>query len=628
MSLLEPTFLLLGLLAGPIILLYMLRLRRREVVVSSTMLWQKLLRDREANAPWQKLRRNLLLFLQLLILAALVFALARPFFFTSSLVQGNAIVLLDASASMQATDVAPSRFEAAKSEVSQLIDDLRGNNQMTLIHVGQTPSVLAAATDDRRALQQQLATAQPETSSANWEAAIALANGAAQGFREAQIFIVSDGGLPTTLPPLPHEPVYLPVGSSSENVALTALATRSTPAGTELFASVRNEGTQPQSVLLSISVDGLLFDSRRLTVAAGETNNAFWTLEAETAVIEARLNEQTADFLALDDAAWTIHNGGISNQTLLVTEGNLFLEQVLSVLPGLELFQAAPDSETVTTEAFDLMVFDAAPLPEPLPSSDLLIIHPQVDGAAGLDNPNGLFTPTAVFSDTIAVRVAESPLLQFVEWRDIHIQQAQGVEAAWAETLVAAEGGPLLLAGEQNGRRIAILTFDIRASDLPLQIAFPILMANITDWLRPSGVVATDGNLAPGRPVQLTPATATTALRVLKPDGSAWQQSIADAERLFFDETDQLGLYQVEQIDNNGSRLAGQFGVNLFSPAESAIAPIDTIQIGQTAVLPPQQTAIGQYELWPWLLSLAFILLLLEWWIYHRGTQLPTIKFR
>ena len=61
MSFLTPLFLLLGLLAGPIVLMYMLRLRRREITVSSTLLWQKLLRDREANAPWQKLRRNLLL---------------------------------------------------------------------------------------------------------------------------------------------------------------------------------------------------------------------------------------------------------------------------------------------------------------------------------------------------------------------------------------------------------------------------------------------------------------------------------------------------------------------------------------------------------------------------------------
>jgi hypothetical protein len=142
MSFLTPLFLALGLLAAPIIVLYMLRLRRREILVSSTLLWQKLLRDREANAPWQRLRRNLLLLLQLLILAALVLALARPFLPVPSVVSGSIVVLLDGSASMLATDVEPNRFEAAKKQVHSLIEELGGGDQMTLILVGRSPDVL------------------------------------------------------------------------------------------------------------------------------------------------------------------------------------------------------------------------------------------------------------------------------------------------------------------------------------------------------------------------------------------------------------------------------------------------------------------------------------------------------
>ncbi|MGB4871844.1 MAG: BatA and WFA domain-containing protein, partial [Candidatus Promineifilaceae bacterium] len=161
MSFLTPAFLLLGLLAVPIIVMYMLRLRRREVTVSSTLLWQKLLRDREANAPWQKLRRNLLLILQLLILAALVLALARPFLPSPSVITGSTVLLLDGSASMQATDAAPSRFAAAKTEAAQLIGDLSGGSQMTLIQVGHTPAVLASASSDKTALRRALDAAQP-----------------------------------------------------------------------------------------------------------------------------------------------------------------------------------------------------------------------------------------------------------------------------------------------------------------------------------------------------------------------------------------------------------------------------------------------------------------------------------
>src|SRR4026207_1193203 len=119
MAFLAPLALALSAFAAPIILLYMLRLRRRDVDVSSTMLWQQLLRDREANTPWQRLRRNLLLLLQLLILAALVLALARPFLPVPTVVSGSVVVLLDGSASMLATDVEPNRFEVAQGEVEK-----------------------------------------------------------------------------------------------------------------------------------------------------------------------------------------------------------------------------------------------------------------------------------------------------------------------------------------------------------------------------------------------------------------------------------------------------------------------------------------------------------------------------
>ena len=116
MPLLAPAALALGLLALPIVLLYRLRLRRREKPVSSTWLWRELVRDRAANAPWQRLRRNLLLLLQLLILAALVLALARPALPLPGLGGGNTIVLLDAPASMQAADgAAGTRFDAPLS---------------------------------------------------------------------------------------------------------------------------------------------------------------------------------------------------------------------------------------------------------------------------------------------------------------------------------------------------------------------------------------------------------------------------------------------------------------------------------------------------------------------------------
>ncbi len=620
MSFLTPIFLLLGLLAIPIIIMYMLRLRRREVLVSSTLLWQKLLRDREANAPWQKLRRNLLLILQLVILAMLVLALARPFLPVPSIVSGSVVVLLDGSASMFATDVEPTRFEVAKEEVVRLIGDLGGNSQMTIIKVGTTPTVLAPPTNDRNVLRQAIADAQPDPATADWQAAFALATGAAQGFRDARIVILSDGGLPDDLPPLPVESVYLPVGESGENLAISALATRETEDGIQLFAGVTNEGLIDRTALLSLSLDGMLFDSRRVTVPGKSSANLTWDLPVGTATIEAKLSDTEEDWLALDNIAWAVHEGGVTNRTLLVTDGNLFLEQVFSVLPGVEAFKTAPGSDMIS-EPFDLVVFDGVPLPDPVPQTDMLILNPQ-PGVANASSAGDIFTITGVFSDTTAVRLADSPLLQFVDWGEVHVRQAQDVAAPWAERLVDGAGGPLILAGERNGHRIAIITFDLRDSDLPLQIAFPVLMANITGWLSPGRAFATPTGLHPGDPVPIAPGAGTTAVSVLKPDGSRWLQKVGEAG-IIFTETEQPGLYAVNLRDSGGDRAAGSFAVNLFAPGESDIRPVDQIQIGQITVETAVAEDVGQRELWPWLLAVAVIVLIVEWWVHHRGTQLP-----
>src|SRR5947199_5124921 len=147
MGILIPTALALLALAIPIIIFYMLRLRREELSVSSSLLWRRALQDRTANAPWQRLRRNLLLLLQLLLLLLLVLTLARPFVFQDTIASGNLVVVLDGSASMQATDEdrGISRFDRARQEASKLIDGLQGNERMSLVWAGPTASIAAAA---------------------------------------------------------------------------------------------------------------------------------------------------------------------------------------------------------------------------------------------------------------------------------------------------------------------------------------------------------------------------------------------------------------------------------------------------------------------------------------------------
>ena len=593
----------------------MLRLRRREVTVSSTLLWQKLMRDREANAPWQKLRKNWLLILQLLILGLLVLALARPFLPVATVVNGNIVVLLDGSASMAATDVEPTRFGAAQSEVSKLIGELSGSDEMTLILVGQTPRVLASATNDRTILRSALEGAAVDAASGNWQAAFALATGASQGYRDAKIVIVSDGGISSELPPLPVEAIHVPIGVSMANLAITALATRETDEGVQLFTSVTNYGVLDQSTLLSLQLGDTLFDSKRIDVPADSSANFTWLLPADTTLIEARLSDQTDDNLPTDDIAWAVHEGGVSNNAVLITEGNIFLEQVYSALPGMSVVKAAPDAEL--TDTYDLYIYDGVPLPDEIPASDLLIIAPP--------ESNSLLTVSGTISNTATTRLADSRLLQFVDWAGVDIREAQNVQADWAQALVSAESGPLILAGERSGYRTVIITFDLLDSDLPLQVAFPILMANLTNWLNPGRAFDALGGVRVGGAVPIAPGPGTTVVSVEKPSGDNWRADVGE-EDIIFAETDALGVYNVTLRDDGGNREAGSFAVNLFAPSESNIRPAENIRVGFETVEEAQEGNIGQRELWYWLAVLAFVVLIVEWWVYHRGLVWPNLR--
>ncbi len=231
MNLLNPIAFAFAALAVPIILLYLLRLQRREQSVSSTMLWRQVTLDREANTLWQRLRKHLLLFLQLLTLAFFVFALIRPYVNVPTAVSGKIVVLLDASASMRATDVAPSRFDAAKAEVRALISQIGTNDQMILIQVDGAPRALTALTNDTAQLRQALDDAQPALTHANWSAAISLAAATTANTADASTIVVSDGAGANDLKLIQGKARHIAIGQNGDNIAITAMSLRRTVRG-------------------------------------------------------------------------------------------------------------------------------------------------------------------------------------------------------------------------------------------------------------------------------------------------------------------------------------------------------------------------------------------------------------
>lgn len=630
MSFLTPLAFLGGLLAIPIILLYMLRLRRREVTISSTFLWQQLLQDREANTPWQRLRRNLLLLLQLIILALLVFALARPFIIVPAVTTGQIALLLDASASMNATDSpnasgAGTRFDEARQRALEIVDTMNPGDTMTVIRVAGSPEVLIPYTGDQALLRDAINAAQPSNASADWNAALTVAAAGSAGSVNFNVVIISDGGLgeSTRLPAIPGTLRYLPIGRADDNLAISALATRALPGQPpQLFAQITNYGSDDATAIFSLRVDGNLIIANEYSVAANDSTaivsqglpDQFKTIEAG---LTLPVNSTYTDYLRQDNTAWAVSSDAGSRRVLLMSDGNLFLEQVLRSIPSVQLV-VGNVSRGLPTQPFDLYVFDGW-IPATLPEGDMMFVNPP--------RSNALFAVGATSQQVGNPRVQrDDPRMTFVDFSNVNLLEFRQVAASWAEPLIFVDGGPLLLAGETGGRQVSILTFDLRDSDLPLQIQWPILMSALLNWYSPQNLLSAPDGLRVGDTLALTPLADTQSVRVTLPDGSTRDLPFNEQNpSISFADTGIPGLYTVDALSNGEVIQTASFAVNLFDSNESRIAPQQTISLGGTQVTQAVEAEIGQREYWTILALLALLFLLIEWFAYHRRLHAPTI---
>jgi hypothetical protein len=604
-----------GVLLVAVLATYLLKPSRPTRRVSSTFLWLAAFHEMQADRPWRRVPPSLLLLLQLLALGAIVAALARPFTLTADASGLDAIVLLDTSASTQATDVAPSRFAAERAKVSGLIDALQPGESLSLIALGVEPRLVAPRTTDRDALRRALDSIEPTLQSANLPAALSLAASLAEGRSDTQVIVVGSGPLARDAVPSGY-PVplrYIGIGTNAENLAIEALGTRLVDGRLAGLARVANYGSQAHSVTLDLQVDGARFDSRDLTIDPGASADAEWDELPPTArVLEAHLVEP--DPMAVDNTAWAIVGGDRPVRVLLVSSGNVFLERALALRQGVQVTRSTPSAYLADGQPgqFDLVILDGT-FPPTLPaSSSVLAIHPPAGNA---------LLPTS--DDVLVSRVdavrEDHPLLQDVPLAGVHVNRARQLEVpAWADNVLESPETPLLLVGEPDGRRVAVLGFDVHESDLPLQPAFPILVQHLLDWLVPSGSVATP-LVRIGEAADLVPLPEAQSVDVVTPDG----QDVAVAPPFPaapFADTTQPGIYQVIQRDADGAETKSTFGVNFATPSESRLRAGENVALpaGSSGNRGTSSHLFAPREVWQVAVVAALLLLVAEWWAFQK----------
>jgi hypothetical protein len=601
---------LLALLSIPILILfYLLKVRYRDHEVSSTYLWEQLTRDLAVHEPWQKPRLSPLLLIQALLLAGLALALARPALVTGAAERVHAVVLLDGSASMNATDVPPTRFERARALARDATGRLPDGSTGTVILAGAHPEVLAAETADRARLLGAIDGAQATDAAGDPAASLRMAVALARGRPNGQVLLFSDGAFdPPGVDTTGVRVVYTPVGGGDDNRAIVAVEARPEPQNSrryQAFVRIQNYADHPADATVSLRADGQLVDSQRLHLeAAGSAAVVFADLPLDARVLEARLLEP--DALAADNRGWSVLERRRPTQVLLVTRGNLFLERALALIPDVELFRIAPRRLGAIDEAtYDVVVFDGT-VPDVPPHRPILVVNHQ--DAAWLP-VRGLVRRAAPLTWD-----GDNPLLRYVDLRDVRIgRMAQVVPPGWARAIVESDGQPAVLAGELDGRRVVVFTFDLQGSNLPLAASFPILMANVLGYLEPPR--ALDQPVArPGGVLNIVPQAGADEIDIRGEGGLVGR--FDPRGQLQVDAPARVGLYAIEQLANRAVLASEPFAVNLADPTESDLRP-------RTLALPDGGASTagglpGGREIWSYAILAAVALLTLEWWWFHR----------
>ncbi|HEX6066947.1 MAG TPA: VWA domain-containing protein, partial [Longimicrobiales bacterium] len=332
---------LLSLLAIPLILaLYLLRPRRRRVMLSTTALWQKALKDRERGLGLRRLLRDASLLLLLATALALGVGLAGPQWPTRSSERADTVLVLDVSASMKTrAGTRTTRFDQALAEAARIVDGLPRDGRMLLMTSGRKAVLRTGFESDRDLLHRALAQLRPGDEAGRPSEALELALSLLRSRTHGQVYFVTDGAFGPDIDPGSPQVAFRIVGDRAKNVAITRFDVRQEPGGDDRFQALlalRNYTDAPMPVRASVTLEDRVLFSDAVELKARADETLILPFKGR-AIGRATARIDVDDDLAADNQAFAVVNTGQPLRVLLVSAGNFYLESVLQALPGIAL---------------------------------------------------------------------------------------------------------------------------------------------------------------------------------------------------------------------------------------------------------------------------------------------------
>ena len=656
----------------PLVALYFLKLKRREIPIPSTLLWKRAVQDLQVNSPFQRLRNNLLLWLQLLILLLAAIALARPIFLAEQKRAKAQILLIDRSSSMKVLEPDDkTRFEKAQEQAKLLIDDMEEDDQAMIIAFADRAQIVTPFTSDTDALKRLVDGLKPMEGLSRLGEALRLA----EAYSQPQIIGGETAG--TDVTPVSAEPdahlilfsdgriadiedlvlrrasmEFVKIGQTDDNVGIVALDVRrhyERPERLNVFARVRNFSDQPVRTDASLILEGTVVDVREValepgrhldapatqpgaasTVSAGDLRQpppgsvgmvAFENVTFETGgPVEVRIERK--DALLADNRAWAIVRPPRHIKVLLVTPGNYFLSKVLTGLSieheilSPDAYEKAPDEKILDGQrsAFDVVIFDDHST-DRLPPGNYFFF-------GGIPKIEGVTSGQRIKDQVIIDWDDSHAILRNVDMESVHIfEWNQLTLPDDARTVIEGETGSVMAYFARDGRQYLISAFSILdenrrgiLTQWVLKWHFVAMVSDALEYLSASMSAGTTNTVRPGESLNVLVREGSKKVTVTRPNRQKETVAVRYANMVHYGNTRTFGLYQVAPAVP-GSDL---FAVNLLDPNESNIMAVSQLEIGADTIASAEGVQRINQPIWPWLLAAGLAILMLEWVIYNR----------
>ncbi len=586
----ETVALLLTLTAGVILFLFWLRPPPQRVVVPSTFIWLRVLKERKRRSDFWRWLVSLLM--ALAVGLALAAALGKPEIEALSGKARRIAVVVDDSPTMGASTASgDTRFDRARQIARDLLTEGSASSQYLVTDTA--GRLVGTEFGSRRTAFERLDGLRV---SLQETAAFPAADPILFGDPGTEIFFITDGVMVSEAPSgVRVISVFEPV----DNVGVTAFDLRPVPAEPnrfEAFLELTNHSGRPKRVALRIDGAGGQTMQRGVSLAAGQVLGESLDLESFSEGPVRVLIDAPDDGFELDNVAYAYLGSPRKARVVLVSSGNDTLATLLGLDPRVSLELAKP-GEATTAPPPDLYVFDRF-APEMPPSAPALLIRP--GAASWLPVPSG----QELESLSLAGTAREHPLMEHVALDDVVVERAALVSRGAFRVVAGSDEEPLILVSETEVR-FAMLAFALEDSNLPFQSSFPVFLSNAVSWLSGTDVVASSLG---------TVAVSVRSGAVTDIEGNDVLSRTSGGRTSFSPAAP--GLYSVK-----GSEGELMVSANLLSPRitavnASSLAGLAGPESGMRGA--ESSGSRGKGELWIGLVLFALALLLLEWWTYHR----------